>query len=285
MKYVEYTFQTSPCNQTVHDVLAALLADIGFESFVEQEEPAGLLAYAPCGSFTGQQLDELVATFPLDDTSITYRAVEIADCNWNQAWEQHFFQPLVVDDRCVVHSTFHTSYPPARYELIINPQMAFGTGHHETTRLILTELLDADVEGKNVLDMGCGTAILAILARLRGAAHCLAVDIDEWCVRNAAENIRLNKLEGITVMQGDASLLPAEARFEVVLANINRNVLLADMAHYARVMRAGAELYLSGFYREDVPLLQAEAERCGLQWEQVREQNRWSAAKCRKAAE
>lgn len=160
--------------------------------------------------------------------------------------------------------------------------MAFGTGHHETTSLVIGELLDSDLQGKSLLDMGCGTSILAILARMRGASPCTAIDIDEWCVRNSLENIELNGVDNISVFQGDASSLGSKGPFDIVIANINRNILLADMKHYIARMNPGAELLMSGFYIEDIPVIREEAERNGLHFVHHREKNRWVAAKFRK---
>lgn len=192
---------------------------------------------------------------------------------------KNFFQPIIIGDRCVIHSTFHHDIPQADYDIVINPQMAFGTGHHETTSLIIGELLDNNLQGKSLLDMGCGTSILAILARMRGAAPCTAIDIDEWCVRNSLENIELNGVDRISVFQGDASALEGKGPFDVVIANINRNILLNDMKQYVRCMRSGSELYMSGFYVDDIPVIQAEAERNGLRFVHHREKNRWAAVK------
>ena len=166
MKYFEITFTAQPCNEIVTDVLSALIAEIGFESFVECE--GGIQAYIQQSLFDEEALKNVLADFPLPDTNITYSIFEPEDKDWNEEWEKNFFQPIVIDNRCVIHSTFHKDYPKAEYDIVINPQMAFGTGHHETTSSILGELLDADLKGKSVLDMGCGTSILAILASMRG---------------------------------------------------------------------------------------------------------------------
>ncbi len=277
MKYLEFIFHTTPCNETVNDVLTALLGDAGFESFVER--PDGIAAYIQANLYNEADLKQTIADYPLPDTGITYSYTEAEDKDWNEEWEKNFFQPIVIDDRCVIHSTFHHDIPQAAYDIVINPQMAFGTGHHETTSLIIGELLDTDLQGKNVLDMGCGTSILAILARMRGAASCTAIDIDDWCVRNSLENIDLNHIEGIQVYQGDASSLADKGPFDVVIANINRNILLADMGHYTARMNQGATLLISGFYTEDIPALQAEAERLGLRYDGQREKNRWAAVR------
>jgi ribosomal protein L11 methyltransferase len=280
MKYFEFTFHTSPCTETVNDVLAAVLGEAGFESFVESE--GGLTAYIQQALCDENTIKNAITEFPLPDTEITYTYVEAEDKDWNEEWEKNFFQPIVIGDRCVIHSTFHNDVPQAEYDIVINPQMAFGTGHHETTSLIIGELLDSDLQGKSLLDMGCGTSILAILARMRGASPCTAIDIDEWCVRNSLENIALNGVDNIAVSQGDASSLKSKGPFDMVIANINRNILLADMKHYIARMNPGAELLMSGFYIDDIPVIREEAERNGLHFVHHREKNRWAAVKFRK---
>ncbi|MEG1562428.1 MAG: 50S ribosomal protein L11 methyltransferase [Bacteroides sp.] len=278
MKYVEFTFSTHPCTEAVNDVLAAVLGEAGFESFMACE--TGLKAYVQQALCQESCIQKALADFPIAGASITYTCTEAEDKDWNEEWEKNFFQPIIIGNRCVIHSTFHTEVPPAQYDIVINPQMAFGTGHHETTSLILGELLEGDLYGKSLLDMGCGTSILAILARMRGAAPCTAIDIDEWCVRNSLENIALNGLTDITVEEGDASILAGRGPFDIVIANINRNILLADMKRYVACMQpAGAELYMSGFYTDDVPAIRAEAERNGLTFVSQQEKNRWAAVK------
>ena len=197
MKYFEFTFHTSPCTETVNDVLTAVLGEVGFESFVECE--GGLTAYIQQSVCDENAIKTVIAEFPLSDTEITYTFTEAEDKDWNEEWEKNFFQPIIIGDRCVIHSTFHQNVPKAEYDIVINPQMAFGTGHHETTSLIIEELLDNELKDKSLLDMGCGTSILAILARMRGAHPCTAIDIDEWCVRNSIENIELNHVDEIDV--------------------------------------------------------------------------------------
>lgn len=277
MKYLEFTFHTVPCTETANDVLCAVLGEAGFESFVEQ--PGGIAAYIQKDLYDEAAVKAAIEDFPLADTCVEYTCQEAEDKDWNEEWEKNFFQPIVIGDRCVIHSTFHHDVPQAEYDIVINPQMAFGTGHHETTSLIIGELLDSDLRGKSLLDMGCGTSILAILARMRGAAPCTAIDIDEWCVRNSLENIELNAVDAIEVFQGDASSLEGKGPFDVVIANINRNILLNDMKQYVRCMHPGSELYMSGFYTDDIPLIQAEAERHGLRLVHHREKNRWAAVK------
>ena len=277
MKYFEVTFTTSPCNETVNDVVSALAGEIGFESFVEWEN--GVQAYIQQSLFDEEALKSMVSEFPLPDTKIEYTIVEAEDKDWNEEWEKNFFQPIVIGDRCCIHSTFHKDTPQTEYEILINPQMAFGTGHHETTSSIISELLEADLQGKSVLDMGCGTSILAILASMRGAGPITAIDIDDWCVNNSRDNIALNRIGNITVEWGDANLLKGREPFDVIIANINRNILLTDMAQYAACMHSGSELYMSGFYVQDIPVIQEKAESLGMEFIHHREKNNWAAVK------
>ena len=277
MKYFEVTFSANPCNETITDILSALTAEIGFESFVECE--GGMQAYIQQSLFDEEALKNIVADFPIPDTKITYTITEPEDKDWNEEWEKNFFQPIVIEDRCVIHSTFHKDYPKAEYDIVINPQMAFGTGHHETTSSILGELLDADLKGKSVLDMGCGTSILAILASMRGADPVTAIDIDDWCVNNSRDNIALNNINNITVELGDASLLEGRKPFDVIIANINRNILLNDMAAYTACMHKGSEIYMSGFYVQDIDTIRSKGESLGLKFVHYREKNNWAAVK------
>lgn len=277
MTYLEFKFSTNPYSETVNDVLAALLGKAGFESFVEWE--GGLMAYIPSPIYDESSLEGSLQEFPIEGAEIDYTYSRMEDKDWNEEWEKNFFRPIVIGDRCVIHSTFHHDVPRAEYDIVINPQMAFGTGHHETTSLIIEELLNSELENKSVLDMGCGTSILAILARMRGAKPCTAIDIDEWCVRNSIENIELNGVTDIAVSQGDASALTGKGPFDVVIANINRNILLNDMKQYVACMRPGSELYMSGFYVDDIPVIRQEAEKNGLRFVEHKEKNRWAAVK------
>jgi len=277
MKYFEVTFSVNPCNETATDILSALIAETGFESFVECE--GGMQAYVQQSLFDEDALKSIIADFPVPGTEITYTITEPEDKDWNEEWEKNFFQPIVIDNRCVIHSTFHKDYPKAEYDIVINPQMAFGTGHHETTSSILGELLDADLKGKSVLDMGCGTSILAILASMRGADPVTAIDIDDWCVNNSRDNITLNNINNITVELGDASLLEGRKPFDVIIANINRNILLNDMAAYTACMHKGSEIYMSGFYVQDIDAIRSKGESLGLKFVHYREKNNWAAVK------
>ena len=275
MQYIEYTLSPTPFSETATDLISALLGEVGFESFVTEEEQ--LKAYVQASLHDAEAVAAILTDFPMPEVTIDYHYAEAEDRDWNEEWEKNFFQPIVIGERCCIHSTFHHDTPQVEYDIIINPQMAFGTGHHETTGLIISELLDSDLTGRSLLDMGCGTAILAILARMRGAQPCTAIDIDDWCVRNSEENIALNGVDQISVYHGDASILRDKGPFDYVIANINRNILLADMTHYVARMNPGATLLMSGFYVEDIDVLRAEAERLGLIWQHHRENNRWAA--------
>ena len=277
MKYFEVTFRVTPCNETVTDILSALCGEIGFESFVECE--GGMQAYIQQPLFDEAALKQMLSTFPMPGTNISYTLAEPEDKDWNEEWEKNFFQPIVIGDRCVIHSTFHKDYPQTEYDIVINPQMAFGTGHHETTSSIIGELLDADLQGKSVLDMGCGTSILAILASMRGAAKVTAIDIDDWCVNNSRDNIALNHVTNVRAELGDASSLEGREPFDVIIANINRNILLNDMRAYAACMHSGSELYMSGFYVDDIPAIRQKAESLNMTFDHFREKNRWVAVK------
>ena len=281
MKYLEVTFRTQPCNETVTDVLSALCGDIGFESFMEAEN--GIKGYIQEALYNEDALRGMLENFPMENTEISFEAVPQEDKDWNEEWEKNFFQPIILDNRCVIHSTFHKNVPQAEYDTLINPQMAFGTGHHETTSLILGELLDADLQGKSLLDMGCGTSILAILAAMRGAGPITAIDIDDWCVSNSKDNIQLNHITNITVELGDASSLKGRSPFDIIIANINRNILLNDMAQYVSCMHPGSEIYMSGFYVEDIPFIRAKGEELGLRFLHYKEKNNWAAVKLIKA--
>lgn len=281
MKYLEVIFHTQPCNETVNDILAALCGEIGFESFMEAEE--GIKGYVQEILYNEEALKNIIETFPIKETEISYRVIPQEDKDWNEEWEKNFFQPIIIENRCVIHSTFHKNIPHAEYDILINPQMAFGTGHHETTSLILAELLETELKGKSLLDMGCGTSILAILASMRGANPITAIDIDDWCVSNSKDNIRLNHISNIEVELGDASSLSGRAPFDIIIANINRNILLNDMAQYVSCMHSGSEIYMSGFYVEDIPFIRAKGEELGLRFIHYKEKNRWAAVKLTKA--
>lgn len=274
MQYTRVNFTCNPSSEEVKDVLAAMLAEIGFDAFVNQGTI--LEAYIPSSDYKTSDLDSLLIAFPME-ASITYTADEIEEKNWNEEWEKNYFQPIAIKNDLLVYSSFHHVEGSYQYRIMIDPKMSFGTGHHQTTRLMLEELLTLDLEGKTVLDMGCGTAVLAILASMKGARAVTAIDIDEWAYRNAIENVKLNNIQTIRVAEGGAELLRDNESFDVILANINRNVLLHDMGKYKKVLKKGGRLVISGFYREDIPMLQVRAEEIGLQFHYSTHKEDWAA--------
>ena len=272
--YTRVKFTVTPNEETATDVLAALLADVGFESFVPEED--GMSAYAPQALYDADAVAAVVAGFPLEGFEITYDSEFIEGEDWNAEWEKNYFQPIVLGQECVIHSTFHKDVPKARYDILIDPKMAFGTGYHQTTCHMLRAILAQEMTGKSVLDMGCGTALLAILARKHGATDVVAIDIDEFAYENAKENTVLNGTPDIEVRLGGAEAIKESDSFDFVIANINRNILLMDMANYVRCMHPGSQLFISGFYTEDIEVLTKEAANHGLQYIDSAEDNRWA---------
>lgn len=274
MIYTEIAFTITPANPVVNEILTALTAEIGCDSF--NESAIGINAYIPEAVFDKAALDAIISSATFEE-KVSYETNTIADKNWNEEWEKNYFQPINVDNKCVIHSTFHTDYPEVEYEIIIDPKMAFGTGHHATTSQMVSGTLEMDLKGKSVLDMGCGTGVLAMLAAMKGATPILAIDIDPWSYDNTLENMRINNIDNIEVKCGDASLL-TEGEFDVILANINRNILLADMPTYIARLNKGGELLMSGFYSEDLHLIQGKAEELGLSYNYHKVLDNWTVA-------
>lgn len=275
--YTRVKFTVKPNEEFATDILASQLADIGFESFVTEED--GISAYVPQSLFDTGNIDSVIAEFPVPGFQISYESELIEGEDWNAEWEKNYFQPIVLGEECVIHSTFHKEVPKARYDILIDPKMAFGTGYHQTTCHMLRAILASDMTGKSVLDMGCGTALLAILARKHGASDVVAIDIDEFAYENARENIVLNGTPDIEVRLGGAEAIKESDSFDIVLANINRNILLADIKNYVRAMHPGSQLFISGFYTEDIDVLKEEAASHGLQYIDSAEENRWAMAR------
>lgn len=276
MNYIEVKFICNPNNEIVNSVLSAIIVDIGFESFVEDEN--GTLAYIQSELFDKNKLDEILSNFPVP-AEILYTFKSIEEQNWNEEWEKNYFQPLIIDNKCIIQSTFHKVPANYDYNIYIDPKMAFGTGHHQTTELMIREILKEDFKGKSVLDMGTGTAILAILASMRGADPITAIDIDKWAYDNAIENLQLNNIHNVVVKIGGAELLNKENTFDIILANINRNILLNDISSYVAVLNQNGILYMSGFYTEDIPAIKEECEKNGLTFEYSTEKDNWTAVK------
>lgn len=272
MQYIEVNFTCNPLNEIITDILSAELGAINFESMVETE--TGLNAYIPEDKFNEATIKTLLSNFPIEaEIHFSYKKME--NKNWNEEWEKNYFSPVYIAENCVVKSSFHKDVENKEYTVVINPKMAFGTGHHQTTILMMQEILKADFTGKKVLDMGCGTAILAILASMRGAKEVTAIDIDDWCYDNAIENTKINDITNVKVKVGDASLLGDE-RFDVIIANINRNILMNDMHRYVQVLQAKGILYMSGFYTEDIPVLEAETKKHNLILKHTANRDNWA---------
>ena len=270
--YIGYYFKVTPLQPGV-EILIAELGYAGFESFVENED--GVTAYIQKEEWNADILND-IQILDSDEFEITFEFDEIEQTNWNEEWEKNF-NPIIVDDACSVRAPFHEK-PDTTYDIIIEPKMSFGTGHHETTHMMIQHVLKNDLTNKSVLDMGCGTGVLAILAEMKGAKPLDAVDYDNWCYLNSLENVERNKGKNITVIEGDASVLKGKS-YDVIIANINRNILLQDMAVYASCLNKNGMLFLSGFYAEDIPLITAECEKHLLKFEEKLERNNWVSLK------
>ncbi len=277
MKYIEYNIVGIP-NEEASEIVVAELAERGFDSFSEylpQEKAIRAYITAAAEAESRPEIDDCLA-----ETGYGFERIETADdVNWNALWESHF-EPVEVGERCYVRAPFHAP-KGVGYEIVIMPKMSFGTGHHATTWLMLDAMLDADLPGKTGLDMGSGTGVLAILATMMGAAAVDAIDIDDWAVQNCLENIRANGVEEkIRVSAGDASLLDGGQKYDFILANINRNILLADMSRYAAVLKPGGTIFFSGFLEVDVPMIRRQAESLGMVFEKVNLRGGWAMVAC-----
>ncbi|HEY9222341.1 MAG TPA: 50S ribosomal protein L11 methyltransferase [Lutibacter sp.] len=270
--YISYTFNVSP-KEPATEILIAELGEAGFESFVENEE--GVEAFIQKSDWNMHVLDDIYV-LKSGEFQISYEMREIEQTNWNMEWEKNF-NPIQVDGLVSIRAPFHEN-PNLKYDIVIEPKMSFGTGHHETTHMMIQHLLDLDVAGKKVLDMGCGTGILAIFAEMKGAKPIDAIDIDNWCYQNSLENVERNNCKHISVFEGDASLLN-DKKYEVIIANINRNILLNDMHVYANCLEENGVILLSGFYKEDIPVIDAEVSKYGLKLAKQIERNNWVALK------
>ncbi|HPE77834.1 MAG TPA: 50S ribosomal protein L11 methyltransferase [Draconibacterium sp.] len=273
MDYYKITIEITPFEDWLRDVLVAQLGEIGFDSFVETD--SGTEAFVPVNSFIETDFEFVLDSFR-DDFSFSTKKELIKSQNWNEEWEKNYFKPLVINNECVIRAPFHTDFPKAKYEIIIEPNMAFGTGNHETTSMMVETILESNLEQKKVLDMGCGTGILGILASMKGAKNVTAIDIDEWSFNGSNENAALNNIGNMTVKQGDAEFLGDET-YDIILANIHKNVLLNDMAAYTKVLNPGGLLVMSGFYTEDIPDIKSKAESLGLIDNGFKIKNNWVA--------
>jgi len=270
--YIGYEFKVTPL-QPGTEILIAELGYAGFESFVETED--GVTAYIQKDEWNASILDD-VQILNSEEFKIDFTFSDIEQTNWNEEWEKNF-NPIVVDNICSVRAPFHEK-PNTQYDIIIEPKMSFGTGHHETTHMMIQHILKNDFTNKSVLDMGCGTGVLAILAEIKGAKPIDAVDYDNWCYLNSLENVERNKCKNITVIEGDASVLK-DKKYDIIIANINRNILLNDMETYVSCLNKNGLLFLSGFYNDDIPVIQEVCEKYLLKFDEKLERNHWVALK------
>lgn len=272
MDYIEVNFTVTPRDPGT-DILVAELAEIGFESFSETGE--GVQAWIPAADFSEETLKDLGA-MSNGAFKIRYEHRLVKDQNWNAVWESNF-PPIHIAGKCCIRAPFHPKPADVIYDIIIQPKMSFGTGHHDTTALMMEKMLQLDMKGREVLDMGCGTGVLAILASMMGADPVTAIDTDEWAYQNTLENLDVNGISNVTVHKGDAQIL-AGKRFNIILANINRNVLLADISKYGKALQPDGHLVLSGFFETDVDALTNEANSNGFRFNDKMARNNWALA-------
>lgn len=270
MNYQEFTIS---CHPDFIEILIAEFGALGFDTF--QENETGFITFLE-GEFDVNLLNELSNRY-LESASFSYSIKETIKQNWNKEWEKNY-DPIIIDETCVVKAAFHTDLPPYPIELIITPKMSFGTGHHETTHLMLAEILTLNFTGKKVLDAGTGTGVLAILAKKLGASSVFAFDIDDWCVENTDENAKVNGVE-VEVIKASIEDVNAKGEYDVVLANINKNVLLGQMQYYKRALSSGGNLLLSGFYSEDLEDIKQKATEVGLKFQKYEVRNNWTMAR------
>ena len=276
MDYKAINFNITPFSEEIADILIATMSSIGYEGF--QYTDTGFTAYITCEQFEEERIQKLEILQSLAvDYQIDWNFSVLQDRDWNLEWEKNF-TPIVVDNRILIRAGFHPTIPGIDYD-IIEPKMSFGTGHHPTTTLMLETLLDfsGQMKGKRVLDMGCGTGILSILAAKLGASTVTGIDIDEWSYRNARENIENNQLQNIQIKIGNAGLLEKEKEFDFILANINRNILLTDMPFYERCLKDGGILIMSGFYTQDLPSIRQKAAELGMTYGGQKMKQNWVA--------
>ncbi len=273
--YIAYEFSVTPKNPAT-EILIAELGHVGFESFVENDN--GVTAYIQKQEWNSNILDDLYILGSAE-FKIKFSYHEVIQTNWNKEWEKNF-NPIQVDGQVSVRAPFHEN-PSLKYDIVIEPKMSFGTGHHETTHMMIQHLLALDLENKKVLDMGCGTGILAIFAEMKGAQPTDAIDIDSWCYQNSIENVQRNGCKHITVLEGDSSLLKGK-KYDVIIANINRNILLSDMKIYTDCLHQEGILLLSGFYKDDIAIIESEVVKHGLVFDKMIQRNRWVALKYNK---
>lgn len=277
---IDFSYESDLDANIISDILASELGEIGFESFTKESN--GLQAFVPEDKYSDSLIKERIESFPLDGVSFCYQTKYVESKDWNEEWEKNYFKPIRIGKECIIRASFHKDEPGYKYDIIIDPKMAFGTGNHATTYLMIQQMLQLNLEGKELLDMGCGTAVLAILAKKHGAERVVGIDIDEWAYNNAKENIRLNSTEDIEIVLGGAERIEEYGMFDIVFANINRNILLNDIRFYSKSMKPGAMLFMSGFYKDDVPAIKRACKLNGLIPDSFTERDGWCAIKSHK---
>lgn len=270
--YIGYDFKVAPL-QPASEILIAELGYAGFESFVESDE--GVTAYIQKEDWNAFILED-IQVLKSEEFKISYDFNEIENVNWNAEWESNF-EPIVVDNRVTVRAPFHP-IPDTEFDIIIEPKMSFGTGHHETTHMMIQHILKNDFKDKSVLDMGCGTGVLAIMAEKVGASRAYAIDIDNWCYLNSLENAERNKCKNISVFEGDSGLLAGKS-YDIIIANINRNVLLDDIPIYANCLKPNGILLLSGFYKDDIAIIERACNLNMLKLNETLQRGEWVSLK------
>ncbi len=271
MRFIEVKIAVGPVTS---ELLIAELVEIGYDSF--QETDSGLDAYVDQESFSESQLQEIIFRYSKEE-KIPYSFSLLEDKNWNEEWEKNF-QPVIIGEDCIVRASFHTPEKPFKYDIVINPKMSFGTGHHETTSMMIANQLEINHKGKTVMDAGSGTGILAILASKLEASIIDAFDVEDWAFENLKENAILNGCSTILIGKGDITQVDLRTKeYDIILANINRNVLLKEMPEYCKRLKSGGTLVLSGFYKEDVPMLEARTDEFGLRKISSKEKNNWAS--------
>lgn len=273
MVYIELNVKINPENPLM-EIIMVELGELGFESFVDTED--GMLAYIKESDFNEQLINEMQILIANPDLfSYSFQIME--DKNWNEEWENNY-EAVVIKNKCGIRAPFHPENKEVEFDLVIMPKMSFGTAHHETTSSMIEFLLEEDLKNKSVLDMGCGTSVLAILAAKKGCSSVVAIDNDEWAYNNSLENILMNNEPDIKVLMGDAQLL-SDMYFDVIIANINRNILLNDIQTYAASLNNNGVLLMSGFYEQDIPVIKEEAAKYGISIDRYITKNNWVAVR------
>ena len=276
MQYTKASFTLQPDNETNREILIAYLSELEFESFDESDEEVH--AFFQLGKVSTKAIQNSLTNLPFQ---VVFTEEKMPDINWNEEWEKNYFQPLLINNQVLIRAPFHTDYPKAEFEIVIEPNMAFGTGNHETTSLMMEHLTEINLDGKSVLDMGCGTGILGIFASMLGAEIVTAIDIDSWSFEATVENSRINKISNLETFIGDAQLLGTKT-FDIILANIQKNIILQDIEKYVSVLNDDGILILSGFYQDDLEDILGKASELLLSKIEIKEQNKWIACALKK---